>query len=83
MIAPLGSDEFATVPDNSMSTEPQSRSRAALGRSTDLRQYGCHGARGILLSRPISGDTVMLLLSARWIQTRLFADREVSSPGMV
>ena len=66
-----------------MSTEPQSRSRDALARSTDLRQYGCHGAQNFLLSRPISGDTVMLLLSARWIQTRLLADREVWSSGMI
>lgn len=46
-----------------------------------LMQHGCHRAQGFLLSRPIPGDAMEALLSARWMPLPFLADRESSSLG--
>lgn len=44
-------------------------------------QHGCHRAQGFLLSRPLPGDAMEALLSARWMPMPFLADRESSSLG--
>ena len=44
-----------------------------------LMQHGCHRAQGFLLSRPIPGDAMEELLSARWMPMPFLADREALS----
>lgn len=46
-----------------------------------LMQHGCHRAQGFLLSRPLPGDEMEALLSARWMPMPFLADRESSSMG--
>ncbi|OBH74731.1 hypothetical protein A5682_02835 [Mycobacterium mantenii] len=46
-----------------------------------LMQHGCHRAQGFLLSRPIPGDAMEALLSARWMPMPFLADHESSSLG--
>lgn len=46
-----------------------------------LMQHGCHRAQGFLLSRPLPGDAMEALLSARWMPMPFLADRESSSLG--
>jgi diguanylate cyclase (GGDEF)-like protein len=46
-----------------------------------LMQHGCHRAQGFLLSRPLPGDAMEALLSARWMPMPFLADRESSSMG--
>lgn len=46
-----------------------------------LMQHGCHRAQGFLLSRPIPGDAMEALLSARWMPMPFLADRESSPMG--
>lgn len=41
-----------------------------------LMQHGCHRAQGFLLSRPIPGDAMEALLSARWMPLPFLADRD-------
>ncbi|BCZ23083.1 putative bifunctional diguanylate cyclase/phosphodiesterase [Mycobacterium senriense] len=48
-----------------------------------LMQHGCHRAQGFLLSRPLPGDAMEALLSARWMPMPFLADRESSSLGPV
>jgi diguanylate cyclase len=44
-----------------------------------LMRYGCHRAQGFLLSRPVPGDAMEALLSARWMPMPFLADREALS----
>lgn len=44
-----------------------------------LMQHGCHRAQGFLLSRPIPGNAMEELLSARWMPMPFLADREALS----
>jgi diguanylate cyclase len=44
-----------------------------------LMQHGCHRAQGFLLSRPVPGNAMEALLSARWMPMPFFADREALS----
>ena len=46
-----------------------------------LMQHGCHRAQGFLLSRPVPGDAMEALLSARWMPMPFLADREALSLG--
>jgi diguanylate cyclase (GGDEF)-like protein len=46
-----------------------------------LMQHGCHRAQGFLFSRPIPGNTMGELLSARWMPMPFLADREALSLG--
>lgn len=46
-----------------------------------LMQHGCHRAQGFLLSRPLPGDAMEALLSARWMPMPFLAERESSSLG--
>ncbi|WP_313862904.1 EAL domain-containing protein [Mycobacterium sp.] len=48
-----------------------------------LMQHGCHRAQGFLLSRPVPGDAMEALLSARWMPMPFLADREALSLGMI
>lgn len=48
-----------------------------------LMQHGCHRAQGFLLSRPLPGDAMEALLSARWMPMPFLADRESSSLGSI
>jgi diguanylate cyclase len=41
-----------------------------------LMRHGCHRAQGFLLSRPIGGNAMESLLSARWIPMPFLADSE-------
>jgi diguanylate cyclase len=41
-----------------------------------LMQHGCHRAQGFLLSRPVPGDAMEALLSARWLPLPFLADRK-------
>jgi EAL domain-containing protein (putative c-di-GMP-specific phosphodiesterase class I) len=40
-----------------------------------LMQHGCHRAQGLLLSKPVPGDAMEALLSARWMPMPFLADR--------
>jgi diguanylate cyclase len=46
-----------------------------------LMQHGCHRAQGFLLSRPVPGNSMEALLSARWLPMPFLADREALSLG--
>ncbi|MEZ0352127.1 putative bifunctional diguanylate cyclase/phosphodiesterase [Mycobacterium sp. pR1184] len=46
-----------------------------------LMQHGCHRAQGFLLSRPVPGDAMEALFSARWMPMPFLADREALSQG--
>jgi EAL domain-containing protein (putative c-di-GMP-specific phosphodiesterase class I) len=46
-----------------------------------LMQHGCHRAQGFLLSRPLPGNAMEALLSARWMPMPFLADRESTSLG--
>ncbi len=46
-----------------------------------LMQHGCHRAQGFLLSRPVPGNAMEALLSARWMPMPFLADRESLSLG--
>jgi diguanylate cyclase (GGDEF)-like protein len=46
-----------------------------------LMQHGCHRAQGFLLSRPVPGNAMEALLSARWMPMPFLADREALSLG--
>jgi diguanylate cyclase (GGDEF)-like protein len=46
-----------------------------------LMQHGCHRAQGFLLSKPVPGDAMEALLSARWMPMPFLADREALSQG--
>lgn len=46
-----------------------------------LMQHGCHRAQGFLLSRPVAGDAMEALLSARWMPMPFLSDPESSSLG--
>ena len=48
-----------------------------------LMQHGCHRAQGFLLSRPVPGDAMEALLSARWMPMPFLADREALSMGAI
>src|ERR1700758_269540 len=48
-----------------------------------LMQHGCHRAQGFLLSRPVPGDAMEALLSARWMPMPFLADREALSLGAI
>ncbi len=48
-----------------------------------LTQHGCHRAQGFLLSRPVPGDTMEALLSARWMPMPFLADREALTRGAI
>lgn len=48
-----------------------------------LMQHGCHRAQGFLLSRPLPGDAMEALLSARWMPMPFLADRESSWRGSI
>ncbi|OMC15767.1 MULTISPECIES: bifunctional diguanylate cyclase/phosphodiesterase [unclassified Mycobacterium] len=48
-----------------------------------LMQHGCHRAQGFLLSRPVPGDAMEALLSARWLPMPFLADRESLSLGVI
>jgi diguanylate cyclase (GGDEF)-like protein len=48
-----------------------------------LMQHGCHRAQGFLLSRPVPGDAMEALLSARWMPMPFLADREALSLGTI
>ncbi len=48
-----------------------------------LMQHGCHRAQGFLLSRPVPGDAMEALLSARWMPMPFLADREALSIGAI
>jgi diguanylate cyclase len=48
-----------------------------------LMQHGCHRAQGFLLSRPIPGNAMGELLSARWMPMPFLADREALSLGTI
>lgn len=51
--------------------------------ASTLMQHGCHRAQGFLLSRPLPGDAMEALLSARWMPMPFLADRESSSLGSI
>jgi diguanylate cyclase len=42
--------------------------------ATTLMEYGCHRAQGFLLSRPLAGEDMESLLSARWLPMPCLAD---------
>ena len=48
-----------------------------------LMQHGCHRAQGFLLSRPVPGNAMEELLSARWMPMPFLADREALSLGVI
>jgi diguanylate cyclase (GGDEF)-like protein len=48
-----------------------------------LMQHGCHRAQGFLFSRPIPGNAMGELLSARWMPMPFLADREALSLGAI
>jgi diguanylate cyclase len=48
-----------------------------------LMQHGCHRAQGFLLSRPVPGNAMEALLSARWMPMPFLADREALSLGVI
>ena len=48
-----------------------------------LMQHGCHRAQGFLFSRPVPGDAMEALLSARWMPMPFLADREALSLGAI
>lgn len=48
-----------------------------------LMQHGCHRAQGFLLSRPIAGDAMESLLSARWMPMPFLADSEALSDAAI
>ncbi|MEM6105880.1 EAL domain-containing protein [Mycobacterium sp. 050272] len=48
-----------------------------------LMQHGCHRAQGFLLSRPVPGDAMEALFSARWMPMPFLADREALSQGAI
>jgi diguanylate cyclase (GGDEF)-like protein len=48
-----------------------------------LMQHGCHRAQGFLLSRPVPGNAMEKLLSARWMPMPFLADREALSLGAI
>lgn len=48
-----------------------------------LMQHGCHRAQGFLLSRPLPGDAMEALLSARWMPMPFLADHEASPLGSI
>jgi diguanylate cyclase (GGDEF)-like protein len=48
-----------------------------------LMQHGCHRAQGFLLSKPVPGDAMEALLSARWMPMPFLADREALSQGAI
>jgi diguanylate cyclase (GGDEF)-like protein len=48
-----------------------------------LMQHGCHRAQGFLLSKPVPGDEMEALLSARWMPMPFLADREALSLGTI
>jgi diguanylate cyclase (GGDEF)-like protein len=48
-----------------------------------LMQHGCHRAQGFLLSKPVPGDAMEALLSARWMPMPFLADREALSLGTI
>jgi diguanylate cyclase (GGDEF)-like protein len=48
-----------------------------------LMQHGCHRAQGFLLSRPIPGNAMEELLSARWMPMPFLADREALSMDVI
>jgi diguanylate cyclase len=48
-----------------------------------LMQHGCHRAQGFLLSKPIPGDAMEALLSARWMPMPFLADRQALSLGAI
>jgi len=48
-----------------------------------LMQHGCHRAQGFLLSRPVPGNAMEALLSARWMPMPFLADREALSMGAI
>ncbi len=48
-----------------------------------LMQHGCHRAQGFLLSRPVPGNAMEALLSARWMPMPFLADREALSLGAI
>ncbi len=48
-----------------------------------LMQHRCHRAQGYLLSRPVPGDAMESLLSARWMPMPFLADHEALSLGAV
>lgn len=49
--------------------------------ATTLLQHGCHRAQGFLLSRPVPGEAMEALLSARWMPLPFLADRETLPLG--
>lgn len=46
-----------------------------------LMQHGCYRAQGFLLSRPVPGEEMEALLSARWMPLPFLADRETLPLG--
>ncbi|CDO90577.1 hypothetical protein AWC29_24775 [Mycobacterium triplex] len=48
-----------------------------------LMQHGCHRAQGFLLSKPVPGDAMEALLSARWMPMPFLADHEALSQGAI
>ncbi|MEE3065406.1 MAG: EAL domain-containing protein [Actinomycetota bacterium] len=48
-----------------------------------LMQHGCHRAQGFLLSRPVPGDAMEALFTARWMPMPFLADREALSRGAI
>jgi diguanylate cyclase (GGDEF)-like protein len=48
-----------------------------------LMQHGCHRAQGFLLSRPVPGNAMEALLSARWMPMPFLADREALPLGAI
>jgi len=44
-----------------------------------LMQHGCHRAQGFLLSRPVPGDAMEAMFSARWMPMPFLADHEALS----
>lgn len=48
-----------------------------------LMQHGCHRAQGFLLSRPVPGNAMEALLSARWMPMPFLADREALTLGAI
>ena len=48
-----------------------------------LMQHGCHRAQGFLLSKPVPGNAMEALLSARWMPLPFLADRQALPAGAV
>lgn len=51
--------------------------------ATTLVQHGCRRAQGFLLSRPVPGDAMQALLSARWMPMPYFAGAKALSKGSI